>query len=85
MGHEKSRDIYIGGFNKKFFVDEMSADHLINTISFIETKMDNIKTAGKRSGKTLSGNIKKVLKCLQKDQAMLLAELNSRDLCEGEC
>jgi len=85
MGRKKTRQIYVGGYNKEFFVDEMTLDHLTNTISHIETKVENLKGASGRLGRGLSDNMQDIILCLRADQDMLLAEVETRTDCIDNC
>ena len=79
----KSRQIYVGGFDKEYFVDEMSASHLINSIRMVRDNIHALEMVDDIYGK--KGGIKKSIECLYKDLKVLSKELDGRKGKMREC
>lgn len=86
MGQKKSREIYVGGFSKEFFVDEMSNDHILNVIVLIDQKIDSILNMASDFG--TCEQFTALRSCLDADRRMLANELMHRDAetnCRENC
>lgn len=85
MAIKKSRAIYVGGYDKEYFVDSMSNSHIINSIVQIREKIRVLEELLNSYGFSESGGVACSLRCLGADQNALLNELNSRDNCREDC
>lgn len=77
----KSRQIYVGGYDREYYVDEMANSHLINSIRQIYQNLQALKYVGATRSR---GGIAKAQVCLLKDLKALSDELDSRTDVE-EC
>ena len=84
MSITKSRQIYIGGFEKEYFVDEMTVGHLINSIRMIDQNIRSLSAVEDMTSHRHNG-VRKAIKCLGKDLLALVKELDSRKDAGGCC
>ena len=75
MSITKSRQIYVGGFEKEYYLDEMSVSHLINTLALIDR---NLQTISRIESQDTRKGIVNARKCLEKDMKALTNELAKR-------
>lgn len=87
MGQKKSREIYIGGYNKEYFVDEMETTHITSVLVMLHDKTETLRDLKNRT--TISdearANIVKQIDCIDADIDMLMTELGRREDCEVCC
>lgn len=84
MSIMKSRQIYVGGFDKEYYVDEMTVSHLINSIRMVDQNIQSLCAIEDLSQHKNRG-IEKAIRCLGKDLKVLARELDSRKDAGGCC
>jgi hypothetical protein len=84
MSIKKSRQIYVGGYDNEYFVDEMSNSHLINAIRQIRQNIAALREAMSTHG-TYGEGVQCAIGCLLEDEETLFKELESRSTCREEC
>lgn len=84
MSIKKSRQIYVGGYDNEYFVDEMSNSHLINSIRQIRQNISALREAMEAHGNYGEGT-QCAISCLLEDEETLFKELEARTTCREEC
>lgn len=84
MSIKQSRQIYVGGYDNEYFVDEMSNSHLINCIRQIRQNVNALREAQETHGNHGAGT-QCAIGCLLADEEILYKELASRDNCTEDC
>lgn len=86
MGQKRSREIYIDGYGKEHYVDEMETSHILNVVARLQDRLGNIQMVmlGHRMSANTVTNLEKAQHCVKRDIAMLLEEYGKRTDA-GEC
>ena len=84
MSIKKSRQIYVGGYDREYFMDEMSNSHLINSIRQVRSNRIALINAQEEHGNFGAG-ADAAIACLYNDELELFKELASRENCEECC